>query len=552
MENQFLNQVTSHTAFTENGAVSHSTSGLYSVDYFAKAGTYRNRTEEDVSASISAVWAESPILALKTIFYLRNITRKSKGFFISESVQKGQGVKDEFIKLLKWLENSHPDTLYENLWLVPVVGCWKDLWYDSANSGYFHYINPIEVYKLVEKGIKDKYNRALIAKYLPQIRSKSNIKNERQQRLNSWANGLCKYLKWDKKEYRKFKSNPENTAHLWQRNMCSGYWDKIDFSKISGKALFNLVALSGHDKMNPLKRHGIEEKYINWLETQPVAKFTGYVHELYKAVPKSGIVPLVKKITLDKQFDGLIKLAKQDEGGIKDNVWVCVDTSDSMCNTQNYNSNWQPIVGGYMPIDICLGMGVYFSEMNTGAFKDYVVAFDSHSQIIKISGTFCEKVQQIRQVRSGGSTNFQSIIDEIIRVRTNNPEIPLSDFPSTVLVISDMQFNPSGCYHNLYDSFDSDTKTNYEQAIAKLKTVGIDKMKFIWWYVDGRSTEVPNKFDDAGITIISGFDPAIITNICGGVTEVIDEKTGEKRALTPYENMLKALDQDVLKQLSVN
>lgn len=35
-------------------------------------------------------------------------------------------------------------------------------------------------------------------------------------------------------------------------------------------------------------------------------------------------------MTIDKQFDGLIKLAKSDNGGIKGNVWCCLDTSGSM------------------------------------------------------------------------------------------------------------------------------------------------------------------------------------------------------------------------------
>ena len=220
--NKFVENMTVKDTFTEKGALSHSTSGKYSVDYFAKAGTYRHRSESDVAADISRVWSESPELALKTIFYLRNITRKSKGFFETESVQKGQGIKDEFIKLLKWLENSHPEILSKNLWLVPVVGSWKDLWYDSAASGYYHYLNPKAVYQLVEKGMNDSYNRGLIAKYLPRIRSKSNIKNDRHIRLNKWAIGLCNYLGWTAKDYRQFKSNPENTAHLFQRKMCGG------------------------------------------------------------------------------------------------------------------------------------------------------------------------------------------------------------------------------------------------------------------------------------------------------------------------------------------
>ncbi len=47
------------------------------------------------------------------------------------------------------------------------------------------------------------------------------------------------------------------------------------------------------------------------------------------------------------------------------------------------------------------------------------------------------------------------------------------------------------------------------------------------------------------------MDGAIVTAILGGQEEVIDEKTGEKRKLNPYEQMIKALDQEILNRVQV-
>jgi hypothetical protein len=531
--NSFLKSATSHDALTENMALSHSTTGALSLDYFNKAGTYRDRSEAQVAADLSSVWGENPTLAMKIMFYNRMVTRKTVGFFETEKVQKGQGAKDEFIKSLKWLENSHPEVLYSNLWIIPLVGSWKDLWYDSDFSSYYHYIKPEKVYELVAKGLKDEYNRGLIAKYLPRIRSKSNTKNDRHRRLNKWATGLCQYLGWSEKTYRKFKSNPENTAHSFQRVMCGNYWDELNFNTIPGKALFNLVTAKGKDGKTTLQRHYIEEKYIKWLQKQPTAKFTGYVYELFKAIPRRSTIPLAQKITYDKQFDGLVEQAKKDEGGITGNVFCALDTSGSMsCRISNETD--------VTAFDVCVSLGIFFSALNEGSFKDHVIMFDNHSKIKKITGNFTDKAQQIiKENTAWGSTNFQSVIDEIVRVRKSQPNIPLSDYPETILVVSDMQFNPVG----------GNTQTNYERAMDKLRGVGIEKMNFIWWYVQGRSSEVPNKMDDEGITIISGFDGAAVQLILGGETEVYDEKLGRTRKLNPYENMLKALDQELLNQL---
>lgn len=519
----------------EKGAKTLATSGKNSLDYFSKIGTYRDRDPKEVAKDMEKAWKEDPMLALSILFYARMITRKTKGFFVSDKVQKGQGIKDEFIKGLKYLEENHPSILEKNLWIVPLVGSWKDLWYDSASSGYFHYVAPEKVYALIKRGIADEYSRSLIAKYLPRIRSGKQVKNDRHKRMNKWAHNLCAYLGWTSKDYRKFKSDPSNVAHLWQRKMSTKYWDEIDFSKIPGRALFQMVNSVGKDGKTVLQRHGLEAKYEAWLDTQPTAKFTGYVYELFRQVQYR--MNSIKTKTLNKQFDGLLALAKADgTKGLKGNVWCALDTSSSMSSPVNQQ--------GVTAYDVCISLGIYFSSLNEGAFKDHVVMFDSTSKVLKLKGNFVDKVQQINSCSTAwGSTNFQSVIDEIVHIRTKYPTIPISEFPETLLVVSDMQFDKSSA---------KNTKTNYETMMKKLSAVGLGNIKVIWWNVTGRSKDVPNNFDDDGVTLISGFDPAIISLILGGEQEKVDETTGKVRALTPFENMVKALDQEVLKQLKID
>jgi len=516
----------------EKGALSLSTSGKHSLDYFAKAGTYRGRSLNEVGSDLNNVWNEDPQTALAIMFYLRTVTRTARIMdgSITTTVQKGQGVKDEFIKACEWLDKNHPASLEKNLWLIPATGCWKDLWYDSASSGYSYYINPSAVYEVVARGLKDEYNRALIAKYLPRIRSNSNIKNDRHRRQNEWAKGLCKHLGWSPVEYRKFKSDPKNTAHLWQRLAAKGLWEDIDFSKMSGKALFTLVSAKGKDKKTAIERHKLEAKYDKWLDGQPTAKFTGYVYELYKAAVKGGTKIQVK--TYDKQFDGLIDLAKKDTSGIKGNVWCALDTSGSMSSP--VNGEYKP--DSLMAIEVAVSLGIYFATLNEGNFKDHVIMFDNTSRVKKLTGTFSQKCTQVPRNAMGG-TNFQSVVNEIVRIRKSNPAIPVSDYPTTLMVVSDMQFDSAG------------NKTNYEALQKKLADVGLPKLNMIWWYVTGRGKDVPNSFDDEGVTIISGFDPAAITLILGGDQEVVDKTTGEVRKLNAEENMQKALDQEIIKQL---
>ena len=531
--NQFLDAL-NKTGKTWNEAVSYLSTQSTILDYFSKCGSYRNRTQEEVNADMARIFAEDSNLALKVVFYNRMITRKVKGLVKTETVQKGQGSKDEFVKSLVWLENNYPELLYKNLYLIPAVGCWKDLFYDSPTSKFFYYISPSKVYHLVEKCLQDPYNRALLAKYLPKIRSNRNIINDRHRRLNGWAKELCKYLDWNEKDYRKFKSNPDNVAHLWQRQACSNQWDSIDFNTIPGKALMKLMAF-GRDKKNTIERHNLELSFMDWISKQKIAKFTGYPYELYQKA-KNSKRSLMQKYTFDRQFEGLIELAKQNVNPevLKRGVLCALDTSGSMSSEYDFNP-----LSNLAPIDICIGLGIYFSSLLQGYFKDHVIMFDEQSRIVKLKGSFCDKVDQIsREATAWGNTNFQSVIDEIVRVRRYNPNIPVEDYPQILLVVSDMQFDCVGS-----------VETNYEVVVRKLASVGLMPITLIWWQVNGRFTsDVPSTMSDADTILLSGYDSSIVTAILGS-QEIIDKTTGEKRKLNPYEQMLKVLDQEILNLL---
>ena len=149
---RFLEAAKTKDSFTWNGAVSHSTTGVSCLDYFAKCGSYRGRTVTEVNTDMASIFGEDPETALRILFYNRMITRKITAFKgeKTETVQRGQGCRDEFIKSLAWVDNNYPDLLYKNLWAVPLVGSWKDLWYDSP-LGFYYYINKDQVYRLVKR-----------------------------------------------------------------------------------------------------------------------------------------------------------------------------------------------------------------------------------------------------------------------------------------------------------------------------------------------------------------------------------------------------------------
>jgi hypothetical protein len=211
------------------------------LDQFGKASAYRGRDINVVWNEQQILWAENPEFALKFPFYLRMITRQSNILFKNktEKVQRGAGVKDEAFKRLLWIAKYHPTEFYRNLWLLAVVGCWKDLWYLLAMPET-EYLNKEAFFAIIAEGVSDKAHKDLVKKYMPRIRSNNKCRTEWAKKTNELAKSFAKMAGWTYDEYRKYKSTGK--AHEFQTIICKGLYKNINWNLIPGKALLNLIS----------------------------------------------------------------------------------------------------------------------------------------------------------------------------------------------------------------------------------------------------------------------------------------------------------------------
>lgn len=512
--NQFLKNLNKNTAKTWNGAISNSSTGSTLADQFGRAGAQRGRDIKEVFAEQGALYhSTNALTALKFPFYLRTVTRKVRfEDTTTEQVQKGQGNRDESLKRLLWWYMNERETFFKNLWLLPYVGRYKDIFdlmYMATQNG-MELDERLLTAAMVESD--------LVLKYMPVVKAKSKLKTERAKYNNEIAKAISRYLGLTYAQLRRHKSGGK--AHKWQQLISKKLHDKIDFNQIPGKAMF----LMASGKF--LKNHGLEKKYTAWLEKQPVAKFTGYVHELGDKV-KTSTSPYLK-MTLNKQFDGLLKLA----GSLGNRKMICaLDTSSSMLSS---------VQGGKTTcMNVGLSLGIYFSSLLEGPFKNWVIRFTSRSHWAELKGDFTDKYVQATNFHDYPSnTDFQSVIDSFVEMRRKHPQIPESDFPDTLLCVSDMQFDYSG------------PRTNYQTAITKLKRAFskeyCDRFTFIWWQVNGSTKDMPQTIDEPGGYVVSGFDGSIVSAILGGT-----EKNADGTSKTMDQVIMEALDQEVLNMLEV-
>ena len=524
----------SNVAFTENGALSYKTTGKAISDQFGKAANYRGRELSAVFNEQNALWEENHVNAIRFPFYLRMVTRKVKvnNDNVTEKVQKGQGARDEAFKRLLWFAVNQPDIFYKNIWVLPLVGAWKDIWtlmyYDIVLKT--DAINHSIMFDLLNEGLKCNTHSELIKKFMPRVKSHGKCHTERANILNELAREYANHNKLSYKEYNKIKTS--GTAHDFQKLVCSGRFADINWNLVPGRAL-NILASE-----NFLKRHDLEKTYTEWVMAQPTVKFTGYPFELgHKVIDETyrarREMPIYKKVTFDKQFDELVQKAVKD-GSIDGNVWCALDTSGSMT---------AHVVGDISAYDICVSLGVFFSTINTGAFHKNVIMFDDTSRVKQLGGGFCDMIQQIVRANTAwGGTDFLSVIREIVRIRKQNPNIPLEDYPKTLLIVSDMQFNPVGSRETNHDAM---KRMLYEVFPEEF----VDSMKFIWWQVTGRTKDYPSTLENGGSYFLSGFDGSIVTLLLGGELAEIEKE--EKRVPTMDELIGVALGQEILSYVTV-
>ena len=532
-KNPFLNAGLKKSAETKSGnnALKYSTTGDSFVDQFGKLGSYKElRSFNDISKDSQLLWSENSRMAMCFIFFLRLITRVVSLFDGTKTatVQRGSGLKHEGIMRMIWVHINHTETFWKNIRLYIAISSWKDIFqmlqYDLEFNGWEgRKLNWNEFGNLILAGLENPSTTNLVKKYLPQIKARSRCTTTQSQADTMIGKWICSLLTIDYKQYRKLKTSGK--AHEWQKLISQKLFDSIDFGTVHGRALTLMVSSKF------IKNRNLEAKYEKWLSSQPVAKFTGYVHELTSKITHNMATYL--RDTINKQFIGLIETAKKNA---KTNTTLIVvrDTSSSMGSTANGTKS--------TCYDIAKSLALYFSEFLHGSFANSWIEFNSSAKMHVWKGnTLVERWLNDHSSFVGG-TNFQSVINLFVKIKGTG--VDESDFPNGILCISDSEFNPS--------SLD---KTNVVDALHRLKSGGfsdeyVSKFKIILWNLQsnyyGKTTG--KKFETYGdvdnVYYFSGYDGSIMAFLTGVEGQTVEPKNAK-------ELFLSAMNQEVMNMIEI-
>ena len=488
--NRFIKglQETNNFGYTENGAIKRTTTGTKLLDLFALGGAYRTRSDEDVILLFKNAFEESPIYALKCLFYLRD-------------VRGGQGERRFFRVCLKWLADNHYEIALRNLKYIPEFGRWDDL--------YTFVGTKLEkaAFAFMQKQLFLDYScktPSLLAKWL---------KSENTSSKESCALGRLtrQYFGMTHQEYRVVLSTLRKRINVLERLMSAGRWDEIEFDKIPSKAGFKYRNAFA-------RRDVIKEKYKAFAQekdTKVNAK-TLYPYECVAEafnIRYSHDLNDTNRLMINKYWDNLTDYFNNAVF----NGMAIVDTSGSMMRSD-----------ASAPINVAVSLGMYCAEKAQGPFHNKFMTFSSNPTFVEIEGVdFCDKVSRMVRAEWGGSTNIEAAFDLMLNTAVRN-HCSQDEIPENLIVISDMEFdscvtsgprssNRLSWYDNYLNS--ASYETLFESMKKKWAKYGYQMPKLTFWNVDARSNNIPMR-DDGYVSYVSGMSPVLYEQIMKGLSAI--------------------------------
>ena len=474
--NEFLKNLKTDTnyGYTENGGIKHTSTLNKVLDMFAMGGSMRNRSEDDIIAMFAAAYDEDPTLALKCLFYLRD-------------VRGGQGERRFFRICLKWLANDNPEEVENLIRFIAEYGRYDDLFElfntpcEAAMIGYIYFV----IHRNEDH---------LIYKWMPSINASSKSTKERGRKF-AYEFGMTE------REYRKMLTEGRKACNLVESLMSQNHWDQIAFDKLPSRA--GLLY-----KRAFMRREETKARYAEFMsnkDTKVNASVLNPVEIAHQIYDYRGYKPLAtERQAWQKYWDNLKDYyCGREEPGI-----AIVDVSGSM---------WG------QPLEAAVSMGAYIAERGKGPFKNHFITFTDIPELVEFSGRdIYDKFMRARGAEWGGSTNIEAVFDMLLNTALQH-HTPAEDMPKTLYIFSDMEFN--GCITAGVPSRDrwsygarvigrNQIDTVIEAQARKWQTYGYTIPRVIFWNLDARHENIPAI--GKGFSYVSGFSMNMVECILSG------------------------------------
>lgn len=461
---QFLKKQANRT-FTENEAVTNITTGSDCLDLFATIGALRSETDTEVITRFDRAWAENPDLAVKTLFFARDI-------------RGGLGERKVFRTILSHMADYVPESLQKNLWAVPEFGRWDDLLALLDSTMRQDAITYIK--KQLDTDIKaldGEGTVSLLGKWLPSVNA-HNADTVRYGKL------IAKALGMSDADYRRMLTKLRDRIAIVENSLREKDYT-FDYEKQPSKAMMKY-------RKAFVRNDG--ERYKDFLGR--VAKGEAKLHT-GALMPYDIIRPILSgSMNKDERQSLDVTWNAQEDFAREENALAVIDGSGSMYG-----------YGSPKPAEVALSQGIYFAERSNGAFANHFITFSNKPRLVEIKGKdIFEKVQYCKSFNEVANTDIKKVF-ELILTTVVKHRVPQSELPSTLYIISDMEFD--SCAENA-DS------TNFEYAKKAFADHGYKLPTVVFWNVQSRNEQQPVTLNEQGVVLVSGASPRVFSMISSG------------------------------------
>ncbi len=486
----YLKQEANRT-MTENGAVTRATAGSDCLDFFATVGALRRQPDDDIVTRFVRAWSENPDLAMKILFYARDI-------------RGGLGERRIFRVIMEWLAVNVPASVRKNLVNVAEYGRWDDL-LTLLNTPCEKEMLSIlhKQFEMDMKAMAADEPVSLLGKWLPSV-------NTSNRQAVAHAKRIARVLNLTDAEYRKALTALRARIRIIENYLREKDYT-FDYAKQPSRAMFKY-------KKAFIRNDG--ERYSQFLSAvqKGEAKLHADTMMPYELVApyltygwSNGNRSFMRDITPEEKETLNATWASLPDFGGDENALAVIDTSGSMY-----------VETDPKPAAVALSLGLYFAERNKGAFANHFIEFSAHPELIEIKGqTFADRLRYVASFNEIANTNLESVFDLILSAAVKN-HVPQKELPAKLILISDMEFDC--CVQNA-------NATNFENAKRKFEAFGYDLPQIVFWNVASRNRQQPVTMNEQGVALVSGATPRLFSMVAGELA-------------TPYALMMEILSSE--------
>lgn len=453
---------------TENGALGHKTTGKYLLDLNFSVSSLRNMKETDVARKFIAAFEEDPVLAMRWLFFARDI-------------RGGMGERRLFRVCMKALAIRNSALAESLVPLVPIYGRWDDLWdLMSMTDGVRNAVVRVVRYQLAQDILAANRNESisLLAKWMPSVNTSSD-------KTRGTARILAKSLDLTERQYRKILSKLRSKLNVTETMMSAKQWEDIDYEAVPSQA--NLLYKDAFLRHDAKRRN----EYLESLKKgeKKINAATLFPHDV---VHKYGWGSALDK-TVEQLWNNLPDYV-QGNGS----TMVVADGSGSMCCNigDTRVTAWE----------VAHSLAIYFAQHSKGPYKNRYITFSSFPQFVSLDGrTLLDNIRIARSHSEMTNTNIEAVFDLILdtAIRTNCKQ---EDIPQNILILSDMEFDTATRGGR---GFASPSKTLFDTIRRRWENAGYKIPRLVFWNICSRTGAIPMKENDLGVALVSGFSPSV-------------------------------------------